>query len=125
MKKLLIFALCLLGICNARAEMMTAQEIILTEIATMRPWDSKESDEYIRPNYGNSIHASIDGNQLSIDAGADEHAYVEVIDPKTGEVVVDEEFVSETTMSIPDAGDYELYVYTNTGSVMMGEFEVK
>ena len=44
MKKLLIFALCLLGICNARAEMMTAQEIILTEIATMRPWDSKESD---------------------------------------------------------------------------------
>ena len=31
MKKLLIFALCLLGICNASAEMMTAQEIILTE----------------------------------------------------------------------------------------------
>ena len=31
MKKLLIFALCLLGICNARAEMMTAQEIVLTE----------------------------------------------------------------------------------------------
>ena len=29
MKKLLIFALCLLGICNAHAEMMTAQEIIL------------------------------------------------------------------------------------------------
>ena len=35
MKKLFIFALCLLGICNARAEMLAAQEIILTEIATM------------------------------------------------------------------------------------------
>ena len=47
MKKLLIFALCLLGICNARAEMMTAQEIILTEVYHMQPWDSKESDDHL------------------------------------------------------------------------------
>ena len=125
MKKLLIFALCLLGICNARAEMMTAQEIILTEMATMQPWDSERNDEYIRPNHGNNIHASIDGDQLSIDAGADEYAYVEVVDPETGEVIADEEFVGETTMSITEDGDYELYIYTNTGTVMMGEFEVK
>ena len=125
MKKLLIFALCLLGICNARAEMMTAQEIILTEMATMQPWDSERNDEYIRPNHGNNIHASIDGDQLSIDAGADEYAYVEVVDPETGDVIADEEFVGETTMSITENGDYELYIYTNTGTVMMGEFEVK
>ena len=124
MKKLLIFALCLLGICNARAEMMTAQEIILTEMATMRPWDSKESDEYIRPNYGNSIHASIDGDLLSIDAGADEHAYVEVVAPETGEVIADEEFVGETTMSITEDGDYELYIYIESGVVLTGEFQV-
>ena len=125
MKKLLIFALCLLGICNVRAEMMTAQEIILTEMATMQPWDSERNDEYIRPNHGNNIHASIDGDQLSIDAGTDAPVYVEVIDPETGEVIADEEFVGETTMSITEDGDYELYIYTNTGSVMMGEFEVK
>ena len=40
MKKVIIFALCLLGICNARAEMMTAQEIILTEDSHIQPWDS-------------------------------------------------------------------------------------
>ena len=125
MKKLLIFALCLLSICNARAEMMTAQEIILTEMATMQPWDSERNDEYIRPNHGNNIHASIDGDQLSIDAGADEYAYIEVVDPETGEVIADEEFVGETTISITEDGDYELYIYTNTGTVMMGEFEVK
>ena len=34
MKKVIIIALCILGICNAHAETMTAQEIILTEIAT-------------------------------------------------------------------------------------------
>ena len=84
MKKLLIFALCLLGICNAHAEMMTAQEIILTEIATMQPWDSEERDEKVDFKLGNRIYASIDSDQLSIDAGADEHAYAEVIDPETG-----------------------------------------
>lgn len=80
MKKLLIFALCLLGICNAHAEMMTAQEIILTELYQMQPWDSQYDDKIVLPNDGNSVRASINGDQLSIDAGADEHAYVEVID---------------------------------------------
>ena len=125
MKKLLIFALCLLGICNARAEMMTAQEIILTEIATMQPWDSEERDEKVNFKHGNRIYASIDGDQLSIDAGADEHAYVEIIDPETGEVIVDEEFVGETTMYIAEDGDYELYIYTESGIVMAGEFSVE
>lgn len=125
MKKLLIFALCLLGICNARAEMMTAQEIILTEIATMQPWDSEERDEKVDFKHGNRINASIDGNQLSIDAGADEHAYVEVIDPETGGVIADEEFVGETTMYIQQSGDYELYIYTESGIVMAGEFSVE
>lgn len=125
MKKLLIFALCLLGIYNARAEMMTAQEIILTEIATMQPWDSEERDEKVNFKHGNRINASIDGNQLSIDAGADEHAYVEVIDPETGGVIADEEFVGETTMYIQQSGDYELYIYTESGIVMAGEFSVE
>ena len=125
MKKLLIFALCLLGICNARAEMMTAQEIILTEMATMQPWDSEERDEKVNFKHGNRIYASIDGDQLSIDAGADEHAYVEIIDPETGGVIADEEFVGETTMYIQQSGDYELYIYTELGIVMAGEFSVE
>lgn len=124
MKKLLIFALCLLGICNARAEMMTAQEIILTEIATMQPWDSEERDEKVNFKHGNRIYASIDGDQLSIDAGADEHAYVEVIDQGSGDVVTEEEFEGETTMYIPQSGDYELYIYTESGIVLTGEFSV-
>ena len=125
MKKLLIFALCLLGICNARAEMMTAQEIILTEVSYIQPWDSKDDETIIRPPSPTNFRASLDGDQLSIDAGADEHAYVEVIDPETGGVIADEEFVGEITMSITDDGDYELYIYTESGIVLSGEFEVK
>lgn len=124
MKKLLIFALCLLGICNARAEMMTAQEIILTEESHIQPWDSKDDETIIRPPSPTNFRASIDGDQLSIDAGADTSAYVEVIDSDNGEVVAEEECEGETTMYIPQSGDYELYIYTESGSVLTGEFSV-
>ena len=126
MKKLLIFALCLLGICNVYAEMMTAQEIILTEMATMRPWDSKESDDHLEPGRTkNRFSASIEANDLYISTDVDAPVYAEVIDQETGEVIADEEFVGETTMSITEDGDYELYIYTESGVVLSGEFEVQ
>jgi hypothetical protein len=124
MKKFFILALFILGMYNASAFVM-AQEIILTELYSIMPLDDPgDNGAGGRPN-PNLIIATIDGDQLSIDAGADEHAYVEVVDPETGEVVAEEEFTGETTMSIPDEGNYEVYIYTESGSVMMGEFEVE
>lgn len=124
MKKFFIFALFVLGMYNAPAFAM-AQEIILTELYSIMPLDDAKDESCGGRPDPTRIYASIDGNQLSVDVGSDEHAYVEVVDPETGEVVVDEEVVSETTMSIPEEGEYELYIYTNTGSVLMGEFEVE
>ena len=124
MKKFFILALFVLGMYNASAFAM-AQEIILTELYSIVPLDDPKRETLGgRPN-PNLIIATIDGDQLSIDAGADEHAYIEVVDPETGEVIADEEFVGETTMSITEDGDFELYIYTNTGTVLMGEFVVK
>ena len=124
MKKVFFIALFVLGMYNASA-FAIAQEIILTELNSIAPLDdAKDDDAGGRPE-PNLIYASIDGDQLSIDAGADEYAYVEVVNPETGEVIVEEEIVGETTMSIHEEGEYELYIYTNTGTVMMGEFEVK
>lgn len=125
MKKLIIFALCILGMCNARAEMMTAQEIILTEIATMQPWDSKEEEKPFPSTGQTRFHASIDGNQLFVGADASVHAYAEVINQRTGEVVEEEEFVGETNMYIPQSGNYELHIYSEAGTVMAGEFCVE
>ena len=124
MKKLFIIALFVLGMYNASAFAM-AQEIILTELYSLIPLDDAKDDGRGGRPEPNLVIASIDGDQLSVDAGADAPVYVEVIDPETGEVIADEEFVGETTMSITENGDYELYIYTNTGTVMMGEFEVK
>lgn len=124
MKKIFIFALFVLGMYNASAFGM-AQEIILTEMYSIMPLDDPADNGAGGRPEPNLVIATIDGNQLSIDAGADAPVYVEVIDPETGEVVSEEEFTGETTMSIPNEGNYEVYIYTESGSVMMGEFEVK
>lgn len=124
MKKLLIIALFVLGMCNVSVFGMV-QEIILTELYSIMPLDDPGDEVGGGRPRPTLIHASIDGDQLSVDAGTGERVYVEIIDPETGEVIVDEEFESETTMSIPEDGDYELYIYTESGIVLSGEFEVK
>lgn len=124
MKKLLIIALFVLGMHNAPAFAM-AQEIILIELNSIAPLDDAKDDAAGGRPDPNLIYASIDGDQLSIDVGADAPGYAEVINPETGEVVVDEEFEGAITMSIPNEGNYEVYIYTESGSVMMGELEVE
>ena len=124
MKRIFIVALFVLGIYNASAFAM-AQEILLTEMYSMNPCDDANNESVGgRPN-PNQIIASIDGDQLSIDTGTDAPVYAEVIDPETGEIIAEEEFTGETTMSIPEEGDYEVYIYTESGTVMVGEFSVK
>ena len=124
MKKILILALFVLGMYNASAFAM-AQEILLTELYSMTPFDDPKRDTLGRDPDPNRIIAYIDGNQLNIDADTDAPAYAEVIDPETGEIIAEEEFTGETTMSIPEEGDYEVYIYTESGTVMVGEFSVE
>ena len=124
MKKIFTLALFVLGMCNASAFAM-AQEILLTEMYSMLPFDDAKRDKVGGMPDPTRIYASIDGDQLSIGTDADEHAYVEVIDPETGEVIVEGEVEGETTMNIPEEGDYEVYIYTESGMVLTGEFVVE
>ena len=122
MKKVFIFALCILGMCSARAEMMTVQEIILTEMATMQPWDSKDEGTTIRPTIPTEFHASILGNQLFV--SADVPAYVEVINPRTGRVIAEGEVVGTLVIPINQKGTYTLQIYSGN-SVFIGEFKIQ
>ena len=124
MKKILILALFVLGMYNASAFAM-AQEILLTELYSMTLFDDPKRDTLGSRPGPNRFQASIDGDQLSIDMGTDAPAYAEVIDPETGEIIAEEEFTGETTMSIPEEGNYEVYIYTESGTVMVGEFSVE
>ena len=121
MKKLLVIALCVLGICNASG---MVREIILTELYSIIPLDDPlDEGRGGRPN-PNRFHASVDGNELLVGADTDMPAYVEVIDEETGEVVVEEEFEGETEISIEDAGSYTVQIYSGN-TVMTGEFDVE
>ena len=124
MRKLFIIALFVLGIYNVPIFGM-AQEIILSELYSMTPFDDPKDNERGKRPGPNEFQASIDGNQLNIDADTDVPAYAEIIDPETGEIIAEEEFTGETTMSIPEEGDYEVYIYTESGTVMVGEFSVE
>ena len=123
MKKLLIIALFVLGMCNVSVFGM-GQEIILTELYSIMPLDDPGDEVGGGRPSPTQFHASIDGNQLSVGADTDMPAYVEVIDEETGEVVVEEEFVDETEISIEDAGSYTVQIYSGY-TVMTGEFEVE
>ena len=124
MKRILIFALFVLGMYNASAFAM-AQEILLTEVYSMLPFDDPGDKVNIGRPDPNQIIASIDGNELSISTGTDAPAYAEVIDSETGEIVAEEEFEGETTMSIPEEGDYEVYIYTESGTIMVSEYSAE
>ena len=95
------------------------------ELYSFIPYDNPKDDERGGGPDPTQIQASINGDQLSIDMGTDAPAYAEVIDPETGEIIVEEEFIGETSMSIPEEGDYEVYIYTESGTVMVGEFSVE
>ena len=123
MKKFFILALFVLGMYNASAFGMT-QEIILTELYSLLPLDDAKDDGCGGRPDPTQVYATIDGNQLSIDAGADAPVYVEVIDSETGEVVVEEEFVDETEVTIDQTGSYIVQIYSGN-TVMTGEFEVE
>ena len=123
MRKIFIFALFILGICNASAFAM-AQEVVLTELYSIVPLDDANRETLgERPN-PTRFHASIDGNHLSVGADTDAPAYVEVINQETGEVVVEEEFLNETEATITQAGSYVVQIYS-ANTVVTGEFEVE
>ena len=123
MKKLFIITLFVLGMCNVSVFGMV-QEIILTELYSIMPLDDPANETLGGRPRPTRFHASIDSNQLSVGADTDMPAYVEVIDEETGEVVVEEEFVDETEISIEDAGSYTVQIYSGN-TVMTGEFEVE
>ena len=123
MKKILIIALFVLGMCNVSVFGMV-QEIILTELYPIMPLDdANDEGRGTRPD-PTLFRVTLYDNILSVGADTDMPAYVEVIDEETGEVVVEEEFVDETEATIDQAGSYIVQIYSGN-TVMTGEFEVK
>ena len=123
MKKILFIALLLLGISNVSMFGMV-QEIILIEMYSIMPLDDADENKGGRKPDPNLFRASFSNNNLSVGAHTSIPAYVEVIDQETGEVVIEEEFVEETEVTINQVGLYTIQIYSGN-TIMTGEFEVE
>lgn len=130
MKKVIfLFALCLMGISNVVAQSLPGTPIVFYDVYAVMPLDDPcDGDGAGRPDPTQEIIGGIDGNDLNIGiVGGDglDAGEVVVIDPETGEIIIDEEpIVGQTSIHIPEPGSYTAYV-TVGGTTYAGEFEVE
>ena len=131
-KTIFLFAMCLIGMSSMYAASVAGTPILFYDVYAVMPLD--DPDEGAggggRPD-PNRVVGGIDGNDLNIgivdDGGeidAGDVGEVIVIDPETGEIIIDEEFVGQTSVTIPEPGAYTAYVVTD-GGTYAGDFVVE
>jgi hypothetical protein len=130
-KTLFLLAMCLVGMCSMYAVSVVGTPIQFVEIYGVMPCD--DAEETVgggSPDPTQQVIGGIDGNDLNIgivdDGGVDagDVGEVIVIDPETGEIIIDEEFVGQTSVTIPEPGAYTAYVVTD-GGTYAGDFVVE
>lgn len=128
-KTLFLLAMCLVGMCSMYAVSVVGTPIQFVEIYGVMPCD--DAEETVGggspdPNQ-QVVIGGIDGNGLNIGivGGEDRDAgEVIVIDPETGEIIIEEVVIGQTSINIPEPGSYTAYV-TVGGTTYAGEFEVE
>ena len=129
-KTILLFALCLMGACYLSAQTIPGTPIVFVDVYAVMPLDDPYNDNggTGRPDPTQEVIGGIDGNDLNIGiVGGDgrDAGEVVVIDPETGEIIIDEEpIVGQTSIHIPEPGSYTAYV-TVGGTTYAGDFEVE
>lgn len=127
-KTLFLLAMCLVGMCSMYAVSVVGTPIQFVEIYGVMPCDDAEETVGGGSPDPNRVIGGIDGNDLNIGIVGDEDrdaGEVVVIDPETGEIIIDEEpVVGLTSINIPEPGSYTAYV-TIGGTTYAGEFVVE
>ena len=127
-KTLFSLALCLLGMCSAYAVSLPGTPIVFVDIYGIMPCDDGHNGNVGgSPDPNQQIVGSINGDDLNIvigDGNEAEAGELIVIDPETGEIIIDEEFVGQTSVTIPEPGAYTAYVVTD-GGTYAGDFVVE
>ena len=127
-KTLFLLAMCLVGMCSMYAVSVVGIPIQFVEIYGVMPCDDAEETVGGGSPDPTRVIGGIDGNDLNIGIVGDEDrdaGEVVVIDPETGEIIIDEEpVVGLTSINIPEPGSYTAYV-TVGGITYAGEFVVE
>ena len=115
-KTFFLLVMCLIGMCSAYAVSLPGIPIVFVDIYGIMPCDDAEDgDAGGRPD-PNRVIGGIDGTDLNIgivDGGnidAGKIGEVIVIDPETGEIIIEEEIIGQASLNIPAPGSYTAYV---------------
>lgn len=130
-KTFFLLVMCLIGMCSAYAVSLPGTPIVFVDIYGIMPCDDAEDgDAGGRPDPNQEVIGGIYRNDLNIgivgggniDAG--KIGEVIVIDPETGEIIIEEEIIGQASVNIPEPGSYTAYVVVD-GITYAGDFVVE
>ncbi len=130
-KTFFLLVMCLIGMCSSYAVSLPGTPIVFVDIYGIMPCDDAEDgDAGGRPDPNQEVIGGIDRNDLNIgivgggniDAG--KIGEVIVIDPETGEIIIEEEIIGQASLNIPAPGSYTAYVVVD-GITYAGDFVVE
>ena len=126
-KTIFLFAMCLMGMCSMYAACVAGTPILFYDVYAVMPCDDGHNGDAGGSPDPNRVVGGIDDDNLNIVIGegdAGDVGEVIVIDPETGEIIIDEEIIGQTSVTIPEPGEYTAYVVTDDGTYA-GDFVVE
>lgn len=128
-KTIFSIAMCLIGMCSAYAVSLPGTPIVFVDIYGVMPCDDDMDGDGGggSPDPNQQIVGSIDGDDLNIVIGDGNEAdagEVIVIDPETGEIIIEETIIGQTSVKIPESGEYTVYVVVDE-TTYAGDFVVE
>lgn len=124
-KRVLLLAICLLGICYVHAQQSIQEtEIVLTEVGIAVPLDSPNLERGDCPPPPTRFGATQDGTTITAQADTEDIAHVTIRDKATGTTVADQDFVGITSFSVPANGSYTIRIQS-AGTAVEGYFTTR
>ena len=129
-KTFFLLTMCLMGMCSAYAVSLPGTPIVFVDIYGVMPCDDGQNDNAGGSPDPTRVIGGIDGADLNIgivvggDIDAGKIGEVIVIDPETGEIIIEEEIIGQASLNIPEPGSYTAYVVVD-GTTYAGDFVVE
>ena len=126
-KTIFLFAMCLIGMCSMYAACVAGTPILFYDVYAVMPCDDPDNGNAGGRPDPNRVVGGIDGDNLNIVIGegdAGDIGEVIVIDPETGEIIIEEIVIGQTSVNIQESGAYTAYVVVD-GTTYAGEFVVE
>ena len=123
-KTIFLFAMCLMGMCSMYAACVAGTPILFYDVYAVMPLDDPDNgDAGGSPDPTQQIIGGIDGDDLNIAIGGGIGSVV-IVNPIDDEIVAEEVFTRQTSITIPESGAYTAYV-TVGGTTYAGDFVVE